>query len=544
MKSAFDKPKVIYLDCAFVGLLIFTLLLYYPSLGYDYLRNIDDGWLIIDNAAIKKLNFAGIYYLFFQDRLEPFYHPAMYVSLAIDYYFFGLSPFWMKLHNLCLHLGSGYLVLVLVNKLSRNAVIALITAGLFLLHPLQVENIVSASCREQVLLVFYSLGSLLAFIKYNESKTDFSSILWISVCLISFSISILSKFIAAVMVPMFALYMFLYRDNLPVNHIGNLNWRKCLLLFSPFTFIVLAVYYMNLNAAENNFLLKQFNYTAWEHVAIFLHSFGFYIKQSFFPIHLSLFYPAPVAGQVFTWSFLIVALMGALVLIMLPLLVVKKQQVAAFALGFYLFGVLLTADTMLVTKDLPATLDDRHFYMASFGLFLLTAYGLAYLMGNKTILFVGGLLLIALSARTYWQIKHWQSTETILASVVDEFPNEELYNRLALEYYRNGNMRKAYETLQKAKHLNLGIEVNNPYFFRLDLAALYMLMGDTISAERELDKAIKADIEFESNHKECLDVSNNYIYKAPFSVENYTNYTHLRKEIISKCGARMKKGRL
>ncbi|PBS11717.1 hypothetical protein CMZ82_13090 [Lysobacteraceae bacterium NML93-0792] len=105
--------------------------------------------------------------------------PLALFSFALNHYFTGLDPFWLKLTGLVLHLLNGVLVFVLVRQLCAlmpaaraNAALgtfaALLMALAWTLHPLQVSSVLYVVQRMEV---GAATGVLLCLIAYTRART-------------------------------------------------------------------------------------------------------------------------------------------------------------------------------------------------------------------------------------------------------------------------------------------------------------------------------------------------------------------------------------
>jgi len=144
-----------------VLVLVVCALPYLPSLGNGFV-NWDDPGAILDNEAIRDLGPGTVKTLFTQPVFFA-YLPLYFLSLAVDHFFFGLVPFGYHAGNLLLHLLSVALVLLLVRRAVKDPWLAVASATVFGLHPVQVECVVWASGRKDVLATFLLLLSVFCF---------------------------------------------------------------------------------------------------------------------------------------------------------------------------------------------------------------------------------------------------------------------------------------------------------------------------------------------------------------------------------------------
>ena len=94
--------------------------------------------------------------------------PLLKLSYAINWAT-GLGLFGFHMVNLLIHLGNSILVLLLARKLtgssSQMGCVALFTALLFALHPIQTEAVTYVAGRSASLMAFFYLASLAAYIR-------------------------------------------------------------------------------------------------------------------------------------------------------------------------------------------------------------------------------------------------------------------------------------------------------------------------------------------------------------------------------------------
>lgn len=108
---------------------------------------------------------------------SDFGRPLAMLSFAVNHYFTGLDPFWLKLTNLALHLLNGALVFILCHrlfaaasqhpckKINRGA--ALFVAAAWTLHPIHVSSVLYVVQRMEV---GAHTGVLLALIFYVTAR--------------------------------------------------------------------------------------------------------------------------------------------------------------------------------------------------------------------------------------------------------------------------------------------------------------------------------------------------------------------------------------
>ncbi len=160
-----------------------TVWLYWPGLsGGAYF---DDVHTLLDNTHIRISEITSDTLLSAANSFQAGGRQISMISFALNYYFFGAELFSFKLVNLVLHLCTGLLVYALVrciaSTLSRVKAgilvtidcryMALLTAGFWLLFPINLGTILYLSQRMNVLsCLFMALGILVYLIIRNTSK--------------------------------------------------------------------------------------------------------------------------------------------------------------------------------------------------------------------------------------------------------------------------------------------------------------------------------------------------------------------------------------
>ncbi|NOS68019.1 MAG: phospholipid carrier-dependent glycosyltransferase, partial [Candidatus Peribacteraceae bacterium] len=169
------------------GIVVLLAIIYGRSLFNDFVFW-DDPDLILDNPFIRGLTPQNVVHAF--STYDPdLYVPLTTVSYQVNYVLGGLQPFIYHLTNLLLHAGSSILVGWIALRLSGKKSIALVTALLFAVHPVNVETVAWVSARKDVLSGFFFLLSLGSFLRW---RTD-DDRRWYVLALASFLFGLLSK---------------------------------------------------------------------------------------------------------------------------------------------------------------------------------------------------------------------------------------------------------------------------------------------------------------------------------------------------------------
>jgi tetratricopeptide (TPR) repeat protein len=465
----------------FIGFLLATIIMYWPTLFYDFIRSLDDDWLLINNPAVKDLSLKGIWYIFVEDKLEMHYHPLTYFSLAIDYHFFGENPLPMKVHNLILHLLSGGLIIVFLVQLGFNKWIALMTAGLFLIHPLHLESVVWPTSRRQVLLLFHSLLSMIAFNKSinSTSKSTFYFVL----AMVFYALATLAKATAFIM-PFIFILLAWYQ----YKWAGNKKLWLQMLLFIP---LMIFFYKVNVAANDRNFLAREFSYEWWHHIFFTGYSYTWYWIKMIFPYPLSIFYPVMPENSSLPVTYIVYTIISFGLFAGTIYAWKNGHRLFLFIIFFYSITISMKLNRILLPpSDVPTLVGDRYFYLSCPVMLFAVSYLIFNMFRKKGVVIVFSLLFVWLFALAKIQTPQWESDYELLKNVAKFYPNEDFYQRLAIVQKREGDLSSAYQSLKKADELHTNIWIVSNWSFEFDKAQIYFLNGDYTNAIKTFQAAI------------------------------------------------------
>ncbi|MEI7670233.1 MAG: tetratricopeptide repeat protein, partial [Pseudomonadota bacterium] len=200
-----------------------TFLLYVNSLWNDY--TLDDSIVIKENMFTQK-GFAGIKDILTSDVFVGFfkteknlvaggrYRPLSVVTFAIEHQLFGDNASISHLINLLLYALTGIAIFLFLTRLFSQSKfnfsnwLPLISALLFIAHPLHTEAVTNIKGRDEIMTLLFSVLAANYFLKYYDSQKKIS-LLIASVC---FFAALLSKENAITWIAIFPLLFYFFRD--------------------------------------------------------------------------------------------------------------------------------------------------------------------------------------------------------------------------------------------------------------------------------------------------------------------------------------------
>lgn len=477
------------------AVLILTFILFSPSLKNNFV-NWDDELYVTENKTITSISFNDLGK--FGDNIAGNFHPLTMLSLAIDYHFFGLNPFFYHLKNIIFHLFNTLLVFYFIKRISKNNLfVSLLTALIFGIHPMHVESVTWVAERKDVLYTFYFLIGLLLYYQYLIK----GKIVFLIAAAFSFILSTLSKS-AAVVFPV-VLFLIDYFEARKVT-------LKTILEKVPLFLISL---YIGITAfkTQSDSIIGLNTFSIIERLKFASYGFIDYLVRFIYPHNLSAFHPFPEKGNIpIAYN---LALIGILLLIGYMVFVGRKNKWLVFGAGFYLVTVALVLQFISVGKAVVA---ERYTYVPYIGVgFMYFTFMYKFFSENKNInlkYLVGTLLIFQLfffSAKTYSRTKIWHDPETLWSDVINKYPDEALaYTNRGHFYLSLNNMDKAMEDYSSA--IKLDNKSDNAYYNR---GKIYFERGEYDLALADYNKclALLPDFAEALNNRGVV-----YIFKKDF----------------------------
>ena len=145
-----------------LALALVTLAFYNPIVHHEF-TNLDDDIYILDNAHVRAgLTWDTVKWAFTSYDAAN-WHPLTWLSHALDCQLFKLNPAGPHYVNVLLHAGSVVLLFLLLESATGLTWPSFMVAGLFALHPVNVESVAWAAERKNVLSMFFFLLTLHAY---------------------------------------------------------------------------------------------------------------------------------------------------------------------------------------------------------------------------------------------------------------------------------------------------------------------------------------------------------------------------------------------
>lgn len=401
-------------------LLFLVVVAYINALGNDFVS--DDRGLLINVPSYTIGNLIGKSYF-----LRAFQYFLIYQIGG------GLNPLLLRLPNILFHIGSVWLIFLLVSRL-KNRIVGAISAALFAVHPILVESV---SWIAGGVYVEYSFFLLLSFVAYMLSV---SSKKWYMISLISFilSLSFSEKAIIFFLIPI--LYELCF---------GNLkkNWKKAGFFFIislVFLFFFVARLGERTASLEADQAFEPTFYNPLFQIPIAITS---YLQLIFWPAGLTLYH----SEMVFTQFEYILRACFFIGFTVFALYCFKRNRFIFFWLSFFIIALLPT----LTPFGIAWVVAERYVYLGSLGIFVvigLAVQKLAEKKQRRMIIFsVFSLVIMILIVRTIIRNVDWKNEDNLWLSAARTSPSSpQNHNNLGDYYGRHRDLTRSIAEFKKA----------------------------------------------------------------------------------------------
>ena len=142
-----------------------TIFAYRPAWNGGFLWDDDD--YVVKNDLLTASD--GLQRIWFSLDSPSQYFPLVYTTFRIEHALWGLNPSGYHWVNLLLHVANALLVWRVLARL--NVPGAWLAGAIFALHPVQAESVAWITERKNVLMGFFFLLTLLAWIAFIDERT-------------------------------------------------------------------------------------------------------------------------------------------------------------------------------------------------------------------------------------------------------------------------------------------------------------------------------------------------------------------------------------
>jgi hypothetical protein len=438
-----------------------TVVAYFPVWRNDFIDYDDSLYITGNNHVLRGLAWSEINWAW-KGGEGPYWMPVTWISLQFDAQFFSIptdsgqfipSPIAVHGQNLLWHSCSALLLFGLLRRLTGNMGNAFLAAALFAIHPMHVESVAWAIERKDVLMAFFGILTLWAYVRYVEAPSC-ARYAWI---LIAYPLSLMSK-------PMLITlpFVLLLLDYWPLRRVAlRRTWRGSIceevatnrVFLEKFPLFLIALLIAG-NTVSNRAGVPLTEISYASRLMNALTAYGSYLHTTFYPLHLAILYPHPRAD----WSWAN-ALAGAVVLASVTGFCAWQARRRPWLIVGWLWFLGCLLPVIGFAQGGSQAWADRFSYWPHIGLFIAVVWGLddaAARIETPRRLFqiAWALALTGLMSLTWTQIGYWRSSVVVWEHALEVTQHNDLaHQHLAICYRRLGREEEAMQHLFEAVNI-------------------------------------------------------------------------------------------
>ena len=452
-----------------VGLALVTLMTFLPALRNRFV-NWDDDVNILNNHAYRGFDAERIEWMS-TTLFGGHYQPLTWLSYAVDYAVWGMSPFGYHLSNVLLHIVGVLLffrvAVVLLRwsfrdrdgpSLVATCWCAAFAAAVFALHPLRVESVAWVTERRDVLSGVFVFACLLAYFRATGGQRF--SICWFALAVLLYALSLGSK-AAALGLPAVLLVIDHYPARRP--RLQSVGLLRLVVEKIPFLFLAGAAGWGALMAQRAAGAMRGFEeMDVLSRVATACHSFSFYLYKFFLPLNLSALYPFPPRQELLGMLF-VVTIIVVTVSFILAVSLYRRHPAILAALLCY---VLLLAPVSGLAQSGKQFVADRYSYLSLLPLTLLVAGLLLRMFANgfttqerrrtaHGFAVLAGVFILGISMLAFSQSAVWHNSVSLWSHAVRvDSKNQIAYTNLGYSFKEHAKPKLAIDAFRRAIQLD------------------------------------------------------------------------------------------
>lgn len=432
-----------FVPLAVATLILVSLAAYYPALNNTFHLWDDDTYITANERVQKGLSPENAGWAF-STTYFGFYYPMTWLSHMADVQMFGLNPKGHYFTSIALHAANAALLFLLLFISTGSRWRSLFAAGLFSLHPMNVESVVWLAERKNLLSAFFLLLALISYVlKYKKGGPGRHSFVYTAACYIFFILGLMSKS-SIVVFP----FLLLLLDFWPLGRVSFVGiWKqmgtlKGLVLEKlPFAAFSVASGILTIVAQKKIDAISSVdNITVSSRIGEAFLGFGFYLQKLFVPTGLGAFY-AHHNGTYPVYHPLIIAIvMCALTVFFFS--VRKRSPVLLFGWLFFIVSLLPVIGIIQAGSQAYA---DRYAYFSYWGLFVMIVFGFEWkslFEENRGVVaaLLSAAIMIPLFSMTRAQIRTWKDDEALFGNITRVSPASAMgYLKLGNHYFENAS---------------------------------------------------------------------------------------------------------
>jgi Flp pilus assembly protein TadD len=387
--------------CIFLTAIVWTV--FGQALRYDFV-NFDDDRYVYENEHITAgVTVEGLRW-FLTHSHANLWHPLTTLSHMVDCQIYGVKPAGHHFTNFLLHNVAAVLLFLLLGNMTGSLWRSAFVAAIFAVHPMRVESVAWIAERKDVLSGVFFILTLAAYLRYVRGPSV-GRYITMSIFL---ACGLMSK-ATFVTVPLVLLLL----DYWPLARMNERSAGPLLLLEKIPLFLLSGVAALITVFAQTVTMATLDQLPLLPRLKNAVVSLVLYLRQTFWPTDLAVFYPHP-HDQLNIW---LVSICAALLVAITLFAIFVRQKHPYLLVGWFWFLILVAPVTGIFQAGLQARAD-RFTYLPHIGISIAIAWSCADLTqqwrNRQLILAAAATFIIAACAvLAFKQTRYWRDSVTL-----------------------------------------------------------------------------------------------------------------------------------
>jgi protein O-mannosyl-transferase len=391
-----------------------TLILYVPALNSAFVNYDDPAYVTANAHVLHGLSWSNLVWAF-TATTEANWHPLTWISHMADVQLFGLNPRGHHLSSVLLHAFNVVLLFLILRTTTGCLLRSAVVAGLFAVHPLNVECVAWVAERKSVLSMSCLLLALVAYTGYARQRKPGRY----AVVAVVFALGLASK----PMVVTFPLLLLLW-DYWPLRRTasgpGDSSPRRSSLRLVaekiPLLAMSAASSWITLYSERRGGALGAAELLPLgSRIENALYSYAVYAGKAIWPARLAVFYPHPENSLVW-W----IVLAAALPIFAISLVAWTCRARRPYLLTGWLWFVVAMVPMIGLVQVGRQAMADRYAYLPFVGLFIAVVWGCAELFQRLHLsaaiqTAMAGAALVGYASVTVLQVHYWHDSYALFS---------------------------------------------------------------------------------------------------------------------------------
>ena len=453
-------------------LLFGVVLLVYASAANHEFLNIDDDLYVTQNWRVQEgLSWENVKWALV--ALEAgFWHPLTWLTHMADCQFYGLTPRGHHVTNLVIHAVNVGVLFWVLRQMTGALWCSAVVAGMFGLHPLNVESVAWVAERKNVLSTLFWLLTMWGYLRYvrKPSWGRYGAMMGV------FVVGLMAK-------PMLVTLpcVLLLLDYWPLRRWEGWGefrekWRGLVLEKVPMLVPVGVVSVLAVEAQERIGALTSLEgLPVGVRVGNAVVSYVQYLRKMVWPVDLAVFYPHP-GQQLSVWWVVV----SCVVLVGITGVVLWRGSRSRYLVVGWLWYLGTMFPVSGVVQVGGHAMADRYAYVPMIGVFVMVVWSVAqeWRWSRNWLIFLALLVLVDLSLAARVQLGHWSSSRVLFEQTLRVTSrNYVAHNLIGIELKAEGQLDSAIQ------HLHAAIRIAPDY------SEAQNNLGVALLAQGKLDEA-------------------------------------------------------